>query len=111
MSKTLNEMKRDFEKDVEDEYYNGFSEKETKLNNSHNTDGGKTNFYDVNGCKDVDDLCEHWGLSFAEGNCLKALVGIAKARDGSVRHQGTSATRDGNKLVHYANRVLNTVKA
>ena len=84
--------------------------KEMDVSSNHNTDGGKTNFYDIDGCSDVDALCEHWGLSFAEGNCLKAIVGIAKARDGEVRHDGTSASRDAKKLLHYAGRVLNTVK-
>ena len=98
-------------KELEDELRHGeVVAARTKSNNSHNTDGGKTNFYDIDGCKDVDDLCEHWGFSFAEGNCLKALVGIAKARDGKVRHNGTSASRDANKLVHYAGRVLMSVQ-
>lgn len=120
MKKTHRESLDEFERDIEDEYYDGFKNNitiikplvgdgirisETKSFNTHNTDGSKTNFYDVNGCKDVDDLCEHWGLSFAEGNCLKALVGIAKARGGEVRHDGTSAKRDAKKLVHYARRV------
>ena len=76
----------------------------------HNTDGGKTSFYNIDGCNDVDDLCEHWGLSFNEGNCLKAIVGIAKSRSGIVRHKGTSAARDAKKLVHYANRINNKEK-
>lgn len=84
---------REFEKAIEDEYYRGFGV----------SDGGKTDFYDIGDSKDVDDLCEHWGLSFDEGNCLKAIVGIAKGS----RHNGTNPLRDAKKLVHYGNRVLN----
>lgn len=69
------------------------------------SDGSKTDFYDVGDAKDVDDLCEHWGLSFDEGNCLKAIVGIAKGS----RHSGTNPMRDARKLVHYADRVLKRV--
>lgn len=63
--------------------------------------GGPTDFYDIGNCKDVDDLVEHWDLGFDGGNCLKALVGIAKGS----RHSGTSPMRDANKLLHYAKRI------
>jgi len=98
MSPTMKEMKLEFEDDLR---YGEVIEAGAK----HNTDGGKTDFYDIDGCKDVDDLCEHWGLNFFEGNCLKAIVGIAKARCGVVRHDGTSAKRDAKKLVHYAEKI------
>ena len=68
--------------------------------------GGKTDFYDCSGCKDVDDLAEHWDLRGDEFNCLKAIVGIAKGS----RHKGTDPVRDANKLIHYANRILNRLK-
>jgi hypothetical protein len=64
--------------------------------------GGKTDFYDIGDCKDVDDLAEHWNFKGDEFNCLKALVGIAKGS----RHSGTDPIRDANKLVHYAQRIL-----
>lgn len=64
--------------------------------------GGSTDFYDIGNCKDVDDLVEHWDLGFDGGNCLKALVGIAKG----ARHGGTSPMRDANKLLHYAKRIV-----
>jgi len=98
MSKTMREMRDELAEDIL------YSDDTLKLNN-HNTDGSKTDFYDVNGCSDVDDLCEHWKLNFFEGNCLKALVGIAKARCGEVRHHGTDASRDAKKLLHYAERI------
>ena len=70
------------------------------------SDGGKTDFYDIGNAKDVDDLCEHWSLKFDEGNCLKAIVGIAKGS----RHSGTNNLRDARKLVHYANRILKRIE-
>ena len=73
---------------------------------THNTDGGSTTFYDIGDAKDVDDLCDHWNLTFFEGNCLKAIVGIAKARAGTTRHGSTSQLRDSKKLVHYAHKIL-----
>ena len=103
MSKTMNEMRREFEGDIQEMTLGDLEKIEKKI--KHNTDGSKTSFYDVGDCLDVDDLCEHWNLSFAEGNCLKALVGIAKARSGEMRHQGTSDKRDAKKLVHYACRI------
>ena len=118
MSKTMSELKMEFEEDIDDAEYlekqghHSIAEsvKKAYSGNTHNTDGGKTSFYDIGGCKDVDDLCEHWGLSFAEGNCLKAIVGIAKARGGITRHKGTSAKRDANKLLHYAKRIVKVVE-
>ena len=84
--------------------------KENRTNIAHNTDGGSTTFYDIGNCKDVDDLTIHWNMNFFEGNCLKALVGIAKSKDGSIRHDGTNALRDAKKLVHYANKILKELK-
>ena len=71
----------------------------------HNTDGGSTTFYDIDGCKDVDDLCSHWNLTWEEGCILKSIVGRAKARNGINRHIGTDGKRDTNKIKHYANRL------
>lgn len=80
---------------------------ETKPNKDNKiSDGNKTNLYDIpEWVKDVDDLSEWLDLRFDEGNCLKALFGIAMARKGSARHQGTTLCRDANKLGHYANKV------
>ena len=75
-------------------------------NPKHNTDGGKTDFYDTGDSKNVDDLAEHWELLGDEFNCLKAIVGIAKQRSsGTTRHKGTDSNRDANKLLHYAKRI------
>ena len=64
--------------------------------------GGKTDFYNIIGCTDVDDLAEHWGLKGDEFNCLKAIPGIALGS----RHSGTDPLRDARKLQHYANRIV-----
>ena len=70
------------------------------------SDGGKTDFYDLKGCKDVDDLAEMLDLRGDEFNCLKAIFGIAIARKtGNSRHDGTSIQRDANKLAHYSVRI------
>lgn len=78
--------------------------------NEHNTDGSKTDFYDIGNCKDVDDLCHHWNMNFFEGNILKALVGMAKGRKGNVRHSGTSYERDLNKAKHYIDKLIKIKK-
>lgn len=75
------------------------------LNAEIESTGGKTDFYNIENCGDVDDLCNHWDLTFFEGNCLKAIVGIAKGKKGLTRHSGTSVDRDSKKLLHYAELV------
>lgn len=74
----------------------------TKPSVSVTSTGGKTDFYNIEGCKDVDDLAEHWNLRGDEFNCLKAIAGIALGS----RHLGTSPIRDANKLLHYAQRIV-----
>jgi len=49
----------------------------TKESLTTTSNGGKTDFYDIVGCTDVDDLAEHWDLRGDELNCLKAIAGIA----------------------------------
>lgn len=74
------------------------------------SNGGKTNYYDLKGCKDVDALAEMLDLRGDEFNCLKAIFGIAIARKtGDSRHKGTSVKRDANKLAHYADRIKERV--
>ena len=86
----------------DDQVFNWYHSIEANENTTVST-GGKTDFYDIKGCLDVDDLAEHWGLKGDEFNCLKAIVGIAKGS----RHAGTSPKRDANKLLHYAQRIVN----
>ena len=105
MSPSLKQMKDEMENDLNNGFSDGGYVHKTKSLNTHNTDGSKTNFYDVNGCEDVDDLAEHWKLYGDEFNVLKALVGIAKARQGHERHGGTDSKRDTKKLLHYAQRI------
>ena len=71
------------------------------------SDGLKNSYYDISDCNDLDDICDKYDLSFAEGNILKSLIGVAKARKGNPRHDGTSIDRDINKIYHYANRIYN----
>jgi len=72
------------------------------------SDGGKNSYYDVfEGCTDVDSFCLKHNVSFAEGNILKALVGIINAKNGKgSRHYGTGIIRDCRKIVHYADLIL-----
>ena len=70
------------------------------------TDGLKTDFYDIENCKDLDDLSEYLELRSDEFNCIKAIFGIAIERKlGKSRHDGTGMKRDANKLLHYSKRI------
>lgn len=70
----------------------------------HNTDGGKTTYYDVfDGCTDVDSVMMKLHMTGAEFTILKSLIGIVISRhSGHTRHSGTDAERDCNKIIHYA---------
>lgn len=83
-------------------YPNSMQEVQSEIKKVEST-GLETDFYNMDGCKDVDDLAEHWNLKGDEFNCLKAIAGIALGS----RHSGTSPIRDANKLLHYANRIVN----
>lgn len=70
------------------------------------SDGGKTDYYNIENCKDVDDIGEFLDLRGDEFNCLKALFGIAiERKSGKSRHNGTSSQRDARKLKHYSGRI------
>ena len=70
------------------------------------SDGSKNKFYEIpSWIKDLDDLSEYLDLRGDEFNCLKAIYGIAKARQGTSRHSSTGIKRDSNKLLHYSQRV------
>ena len=74
--------------------------------NSSEEKGGKTSYYgvtaDEDGCVDVDRIAKELGLTFAEGNIIKAIFGIAISRmTGESRHGGTDTERDINKAKHY----------
>lgn len=69
-------------------------------------DGSKNKFYEIpEWVKDLDDLSEYLDLRGDEFNCLKAIYGVAKSRQGANRHSSTGIKRDSNKLLHYAQRV------
>jgi len=72
-----------------------------------NSDGSKNDYYSFfDGCVDVDDVAQKHGMTFAEGNILKALVGIVNERNGKgTRHGADSTERACNKIVHYANKI------
>ena len=73
---------------------------------NHNTDGSKTDFYDIEDCIDLDDLSDHLELTSSEFNVMKSIFGIAIERKvGRSRHNGTNSERDANKLLHYATRI------
>lgn len=73
-------------------------------------DGGKTNYYEVpankaTGSVDVDDIAEYLDLHGFLFNVTKSVFGCAITNlKGTTRHGGTSALRDANKMVHYANK-------
>lgn len=71
-----------------------------------NQEGKKTNHYNINTVGlnevDVDYIAEEFEMSFALGNVLKAVMGIAiEQQTGEPRHLGTSIDRDINKAIHY----------
>ena len=54
---------------------------------------------------ECNDIIEALGLDFAEGNIVKAIWRIAKARQGAGKG-GNSATYDAEKVLFFAVRVL-----
>ena len=71
-----------------------------------NEEGKKNNHYNINTAGldhvDVDYITEELDMSFALGNVLKAVFGIAiEYQTGNPRHLGTGINRDINKAIHY----------
>jgi len=63
-----------------------------------NNSGLKNNFYVIpEYVKDVDDLSEFLNLDGFGFNILKSLFGLNKSR-----HNGTSPSRDSEKMLHYS---------
>lgn len=61
--------------------------------------GGKTDYYQVfTNCKDVDDYCAKYNVSFFIGNIIKAAIRL------DTKDEGKNAVRDLNKILHYAQR-------
>jgi hypothetical protein len=59
---------------------------------------------------EANDIIEALGLTFAEGNLLKAVWRIAADRKG-LKKKGNNSVYDAEKLVFFANRVLVQEKA
>ena len=72
--------------------------------------GGKTRYYNIepkdDGYVDVDRICDQLQLTFAEGNVLKSLFGIAIDRlTGEPRHTAAGKHIDAEKFKHYSKQV------
>ena len=68
--------------------------------------GGKNAYYDIDtkgkDTIDVDHIARELQMSFALGNVLKAVFGIAiTLKSNKPRHKGTSIERDINKAIYY----------
>lgn len=58
---------------------------------------------------ECEDLIEALGLTFDEANIFKEIWRTANARKGNGK-EGNTTVRGAEKLVHYANRILNIAK-
>jgi hypothetical protein len=77
--------------------------------------GGSSDYYKVQVAKptssnqpyiaEANDIIEGLGMTFAEGNILKAIWRIAKERQGQGK-PGTSAEYDAEKVIFFAQRIL-----
>ena len=85
----------------------------------HNTDGGKTSFYDIfEGCTDVDSVMMKHELTGAEFTILKSLVGVIKGRKEDISRHGSNsalsakdnAIRDCNKILRYTNLIKDSLE-
>jgi hypothetical protein len=71
---------------------------------SPKSNGGSTDYYDIPaGAKDLQDLIEHRGMNFAEGNVFKAVYRLGKKT-------GTDRAYDWNKIIWFAHRELQRCK-
>jgi hypothetical protein len=79
------------------------------MTTSHNN-GGTTDYYAIpKGAKTLNDLIEHKGMTFAQGEIFKAIFAFneraTRATDGS-----SSKLREANKILYYAQRLVNQYK-
>lgn len=64
------------------------------------SDGGSTRYYDLpTGAVDLNDLIEHKGMSFAQGNIFKACYRLGEK-------DGTTQAYDLRKIIFFAQRML-----
>ena len=67
------------------------------------SDGGSTSYYTIpEGATELNDLIEHKAMSFARGNCFKALYRIG-SKDGATTEY------DLNKIEFFVNRMRGMV--
>jgi hypothetical protein len=79
------------------------------MTTSHNN-GGTTDCYAIpKGAKTLNDLIEHKGMTFAQGEIFKACYAMderaTRATDGS-----SSKLREANKMLYYAQRIVNQLQ-
>lgn len=68
------------------------------------SDGKASAYYDFpEGCSTLNDLIEHKEMSFAQGNIFKAAYRLGNK-------EGISLEYDLNKIIYYAERMLNKLK-
>lgn len=68
------------------------------------SDGGPSEYYDFpEGCNTLNDLIEHKGMSFAQGNIFKAAYRLGNK-------QGISLEYDLKKIKYYADRMLKQIE-
>lgn len=64
------------------------------------SDGGSTEYYSLpEGATELNDLIEHKGMSFAQGNIFKAAYRLGEK-------DGTSRAYDLRKIIYFAERML-----
>ena len=79
------------------------------MTTAHNN-GGTTDYYAIpKGAKTLNDLIEHKGMSFAQGEIFKAIYAFneraERATDGS-----SSRLREANKVLYYAQRIVSQLQ-
>lgn len=68
------------------------------------SDGGPSEYYDFpESCKTLNDLIEFKSMSFAQGNIFKAAYRMG-------HKEGITLEYDLNKIIYYANRMLDQLK-
>jgi len=69
------------------------------IQQEYNQDGAKNSFYNIESCKDFDDLAEYLEL---DGFCFN--IGKSLFANKGNRHEGTDKKREAKKCLHYSIR-------
>lgn len=86
------------------EYYHESIIKMTKEANKITSDGKATEYYDFPvGASTLNDIIEFKDMSFARGNIFKAAYRLGEKN-------GIDDLYDLNKIIYYAERMINTIK-